>query len=299
MTETAGQLTINPHPPKARKEGSAGVAVGCEIAIVDDAGRPVAPMETGDVLVRGPTAMTGYENDPTNAVISPDGWLRTGDQGYLDDDGYLFLRGRKKESINRGGEKIWPGEVEAALLRHPAVAEAAAFAVPHDTLGEDVGALIVRRSGHDAGDKDIRRFASAELADYKLPSRIVFVERIPKGPTGKIARNRLAELWIAGNAVRTAAEEGALEPATEWDRLVAEAWSKTFGDPEGVHAGEDFFDRGGNSIHAAGIIARLEQSTGIRLTFEQFFDHSTVTAQARLIRDRLEPRLLGASAGNR
>ena len=135
----------------------------------------------------------GYENNPTaNEAAFTNGWFRTGDEGMLDDDGYLFLTGRLKEQINRGGEKISPLEIDDVVLRHPEIAEAVAFAIPHDKLGEDVGLAAVRVAGSDLSEKELRDYLSAQLAAFKLPRTIVFVDEIPKGATGKIQRIGLA-----------------------------------------------------------------------------------------------------------
>ena len=144
MTEASHQMASNPLPPRHRKAGSVGTAAGPQVAVMDDAGSLLDPGTTGEIVVRGPGITSGYvANEEANASAFTDGWFRTGDVGYLDADGYLFLTGRRKEIINRGGEKIAPREIDEVLLDHPAVAEAAAFAVPHDTLGEEVGAAVV------------------------------------------------------------------------------------------------------------------------------------------------------------
>src|SRR5262249_8393328 len=137
-------ITSNPLPPGKRKAGSAGVAAGTEIAVIDDGGHLLRSGENGEIVVSGPHAMQGYLNDPKdNKTTFANGWFRTGDQGYMDSDGYLFITGRLKEIINRGGEKISPREVDEVLLDHPAVTQAVTFAVPHATLGEDIAAAVV------------------------------------------------------------------------------------------------------------------------------------------------------------
>jgi acyl-CoA synthetase (AMP-forming)/AMP-acid ligase II len=135
----------------------------------------------------------GYENNPAaNAAAFTNGWFRTGDEGMLDDDGYLFLTGRLKEQINRGGEKISPLEIDDVVLRHPEIAEAVAFAIPHEMLGEDIGVAAVRVAGSALSEKDLRDYLSAQLAAFKVPRTILFVDEIPKGATGKIQRIGLA-----------------------------------------------------------------------------------------------------------
>ncbi len=148
----------------------------------------------GEVVIRGRNVTAGYENNPAaNATAFSDGWFRTGDQGIIDADGYLRLTGRLKELINRGGEKISPLEVDTVIMDHPAVEQCLTFAMPHDKLGEEVAAAIVLRQGQSATDAELREFAGKRLAAFKVPRRIVFLEEIPKGATGKLMRIGLAE----------------------------------------------------------------------------------------------------------
>ena len=194
MTEASHQMASNPLPPRSRKPGSVGVAAGPEIAVLDQAGNPVDAGQRGEVGIRGPNVTSGYENNPeANATAFSNGWFRTGDQGYLDEEGYLYITGRLKEIINRGGEKISPREVDEVLLAHPSVDQAVTFALPHPRLGEEVAAAIVLREGQAAEEKQLREFALQKLADFKVPSRFVFVDEIPKGPTGKLQRIGLAK----------------------------------------------------------------------------------------------------------
>jgi acyl-CoA synthetase (AMP-forming)/AMP-acid ligase II len=193
MTEAAHQMASNPLPPRARKAGSVGLAAGPEIAIMDDDGTLLPQGETGEVVIRGPNVTAGYAANPeANAKAFTNGWFRTGDQGMLDEQGYLFLTGRLKEQINRGGEKISPLEVDVALLDHPDIAEVCTFAIPHDKLGEEVAAIVVPRAGTAPDPQAIRDFAAARLAAFKVPRRILIMEAIPKGPTGKVQRVGLA-----------------------------------------------------------------------------------------------------------
>jgi acyl-CoA synthetase (AMP-forming)/AMP-acid ligase II len=194
MTEASHQMASNPLPPAVRKPGTVGVAAGPEIAIMDDAGTLLAPGSTGEIVIRGASVTAGYENNPkANAEAFSNGWFRTGDQGVLDADGYLSITGRLKEIINRGGEKISPREVDEVLMDHPAVAQVVTFAVPHDRLGEDVGAVVVLREGAAATERELREFVGQRLADYKVPRRIIFMDEIPKGATGKLQRIGLAQ----------------------------------------------------------------------------------------------------------
>jgi len=194
MTEAAHQMTSNPLPPRGRFAGSVGVAAGPDVAIMDEQGRLLPPGDVGEVVIRGPNVTAGYRNNPeANAAAFTDGWFRTGDQGVLDEKGYLRLTGRLKEIINRGGEKISPREVDEVLLDHPAVAQVVTFAMPHAMLGEDVAAAVVLRPGTEVSERDLRQFAGKRLADMKVPRRILFLEEIPRGSTGKLQRIGLAE----------------------------------------------------------------------------------------------------------
>jgi oxalate---CoA ligase len=191
LTET-GVVTLS--MPDARKPGSVGRTTGLEVAIADSSGNRLGTDAEGEVIVRGPSVTSGYLDDPeANEAAFRDGWFRTGDTGRMDSEGFLFLTGRLKEMISRGGEKIIPQEVDEALAGHPAVAEAAAFAFAHQTLGEDVAAAVVLRNGAAASELELRRFAATRLAAFKVPRRIVFVEDLPRSVTGKPQRAVLAE----------------------------------------------------------------------------------------------------------
>jgi acyl-CoA synthetase (AMP-forming)/AMP-acid ligase II len=201
MTEAAHQMASNPLPPQARKPGSVGPAAGPEIAVMDKEGQLLDRGSTAEVVIRGANVTPGYDKNPeANREAFTGGWFRTGDQGYLDEDGYLFLTGRLKEIINRGGEKISPREIDEVLLGHPSVQQAVTFALPHKTLGEDVAAAVVLAEGKTAEARDIQEFAQQKLARFKVPSRIIFLDEIPKGPTGKLQRIGLAEkLGLTGD----------------------------------------------------------------------------------------------------
>ncbi len=193
MTEASHQMACNPLPPAPSKPGSVGLPTGIDIAILDRDNRALPTGERGEVSIRGATVVDGYENNPAaNETAFTDGWFRTGDEGMFDPDGYLFLTGRLKEQINRGGEKIAPLEIDEVLLRHPAVGQAVAFAIPHDKLGEDVGAAVVLHTGEQVSERELRDHISQHLAPFKVPKTIVFVEEIPKGATGKVQRIGLA-----------------------------------------------------------------------------------------------------------
>jgi long-chain acyl-CoA synthetase len=193
LTELSGLATTYVHG-QPRKAGSVGMALGdTELRIVSLDGEPLGPGEVGEVQFRGPSVVPGYWNDPeaTRETIDAHGWLATGDVGYRDDEGYLFLVDRRKEMIIRGGYNVYPREVEEALYAHPAVLEAAVVGVPHETLGEDVAALVVLRPGARATADELQAWTKERVAAYKYPRRIAFVDDLPKGPTGKILKRAI------------------------------------------------------------------------------------------------------------
>ena len=193
MTEAAHQMASNPLRG-VRKLGAVGPAAGPEIAVMGEDGALPPPGTVGEVVIRGDNVFAGYENnEKANAEAFRNGWFRTGDQGVLDEDGYLRLTGRLKEIINRGGEKISPREVDEALMDHPAVAQVVCFAMKHDKLGEDVAAAVVLREGAAATEAELRAFVGEKLAAFKAPRRVLFLAEIPKGATGKLQRIGLAE----------------------------------------------------------------------------------------------------------
>jgi len=194
MTEAAHQMASNPLPPKSRKAGSVGLAAGPEISIMDEAGTLLPSGSKGEIVIRGPNVFTSYENNPkATEEAFTNGWFRTGDQGAMDAGGYVALTGRLKEIIYRGGEKVSPREVDDILMEHPAVDQVVTFAMPHAKLGEDVAAAVVLKDGAEADIASIRDFAAKRLAAFKVPGKIVFLEEIPKGATGKLQRVGLAE----------------------------------------------------------------------------------------------------------
>jgi acyl-CoA synthetase (AMP-forming)/AMP-acid ligase II len=194
MTEAAHQMASNPLPPRARKPGTVGIAAGPEVAIMGESGGLLLPGQTGEIVIRGANVTAGYEsNDKANAEAFTHGWFRTGDQGVIDEEGYLSITGRLKEIINRGGEKISPREVDEVLMDHAAVAQVVTFAVPHTMLGEDVAAAVVLRENQACTEAELREFARGRLAEFKVPRKILFMAEIPKGATGKMVRIGLAE----------------------------------------------------------------------------------------------------------
>jgi acyl-CoA synthetase (AMP-forming)/AMP-acid ligase II len=192
MTEASHQVATNPLPPLPHKPGTVGPGPG--VSIIDETGWHLAANTRGEVVVRGPNVVRGYRNNPeANAAAFIDGWFRTGDIGLIDNDGYLALTGRIKDLINRGGEKISPVEIEAVLLEHPAVSEAAVFGVPDPKYGEEVSAAVVLRAAATA--QELQAYCGARLADFKVPKLIHQVSAIPKNAMGKVQRRDLTALF--------------------------------------------------------------------------------------------------------
>jgi acyl-CoA synthetase (AMP-forming)/AMP-acid ligase II len=193
MTEAAHQMTSNPLPPRHRKPGSVGVGAGIRISVMDAQGNHLGTGQRGEVVIQGANVFRGYENNPeANARSFVNGWFRTGDQGYLDDDCYLHLTGRIKDIIIRGGENIAPHEVDEILLRNPAIASAVTFGFMHPTLGEEVAAAVVLHEPGSLTESSLLKYCCEHMAEYKAPKKIYFVESIPTTGTGKIRRRAVA-----------------------------------------------------------------------------------------------------------
>lgn len=279
MTEAAHQMACNPLPPGQRRSGSVGLAAGPEVAVMSEDGEMLPSDTIGELVIRGPNVMAGYlNNDTANQGAFTNGWFRTGDQGRMDADGYIEITGRLKEIVNRGGEKVSPREIDETLLEHEAVGQAVAFAVPHDSLGEDLFAAVVRTS--DVSEEELRNYAFEKLAAFKVPTRIVFVDVIPKGPTGKLQRIGLHEKL--GGALEVAY----VSPRTEMEEALAEFWQDVLGG-EPIGALDNFFARGGDSLKGVTLIANLQQGFDIDLDIESVFRLPTLAAQASHIEEVL------------
>lgn len=290
MTEAASQIASNPLPSKPRKAGSVGPAAGPMIAIWDHEGKGLAPGEIGEIVLRGPNVIRAYLNDEAaNETAFADGWFRTGDQGYLDQDGYLFITGRLKEMINRGGQNIAPREIEEALLTHAEVNQAVAFALPHPTLGEEVGTAVVLSRGAVVDQGQLQDLVATHLAPHKRPRKIVILDDLPKGPTGKLQRIGLAERLgllagdapIAGTPMTRSGELTATEQRVRriwWDVLKIER----------IDRDDDFFLLGGDSLSAVRVLSRIETAFQASIPLATLFERSTIAALAACI-DAAEP----------
>jgi long-chain acyl-CoA synthetase len=192
LSESSPVASFN-HPDRERKPGSIGTPIeGVEMQVVDEEGNEVPQGDVGEILIRGHNVMKGYWNrDEETTETIRDGWLHTGDMGKVDEDGYFFIVDRKKDLIIRGGYNVYPREIEEILYEHPAVREAAVLAIPHDEYGEEVGAAVALKDGEDAGEDELRDYIKEQVAAYKYPRRIWFVDELPKGPTGKILKREI------------------------------------------------------------------------------------------------------------
>ncbi|BAY08431.1 alpha/beta fold hydrolase [Calothrix sp. NIES-2098] len=277
MTETGCIIALNPLPPRQRKPGSVGIATGMKLAIMDEAGNLLQPYEVGEIVVQGGHVMLAYENNPVaNQNSFTNGWFRTGDQGYLDNEGYLFLTGRLKEQINRGGEKIAPREIDDVLLDHPAVDQAVAFAVPHPTLGEDLAAAIVLRPNTTVTEQEIREFVATKLAGFKVPNQIIFIPEIPKGSTGKLQRIGLAQ------KLKEQLQAKFLAPRTEIEKRLAAIWTQLLNLKEvGIY--DNFFALGGDSLLAVRLFAQIEEKFRKNLPLSTLINAPTIEQLAQIV----------------
>ncbi len=273
MTEASHEMASNPLSG-LRKAGSVGLPTGVEVALMDESGQILGSGATGEIVIRGPGVTAGYENNASaNANAYCDGWFRTGDQGRFDGDGYLYISGRLKEIVNRGGEKISPREIDEALLEHPDVLQAVAFAVPHPTLGEDLAAAVILCDGAKADEFGLRNFLFARLASFKVPSSIAFVDAVPKGVTGKIQRTTLHEKL--GHLLRKAF----IAPRSDIERSLDLVFRDVLGcEPVGVD--DNFFFLGGDSLKGAQVMARIAAKHGVEVAVPVLFSHPTIASLA-------------------
>lgn len=285
----AAQIAANLPPPGSNRPGTCGRPWPDTLAVVSEDGHFLTAGERGEIWIRGPTVFSGYLDAPElNQSAFIDGWFRTGDIGSLDEDGFLSLHGRLNELINRGGEKIAPAEIESALLRHPAVAEAAAFAISHPRLGEDVAAAIIAHHGAQTTALEIREFLQRELASFKVPRRILILDQLPKGATGKVQRRRLREALdgppdhqraMPSPVVRDGSLDLEDELLTMWRRLLKS---------DSVTIDDDFFASGGDSLLAMEMLIQLEQLIGQAVPETILFGAETIRRFIRKIDTQID-----------
>jgi acyl-CoA synthetase (AMP-forming)/AMP-acid ligase II/acyl carrier protein len=286
MTE-ACPIAVDTFIPGGSVPNSAGKSCGLEIRIMGPGGQLTSPGVEGEIVVRGPAVFSGYLDDPeANRAAFQDGWFRTGDLGRLDADGNLFVTGRLKEMINRGGEKVVPSEVDAVMASHPAVLEAAAFSVPHPTLGEDVACAVVLRPATESPLRagELRRFAAAQLARFKVPSRIYFVDEIPRGELGKPQRWVLAERLGGKRGAPPSPAEMSNRKSDEVFYRAYEIWTRIL-ERDDLGFEENFFDAGGDSLGAITMLAEVDQRFGSQASAlaASFLDEPTLAHLVELV----------------
>ncbi|HUF64108.1 MAG TPA: non-ribosomal peptide synthetase [Verrucomicrobiales bacterium] len=291
MTEASHQIACNPLPPAPRKPGTVGLPAGPDVVVLDAEGRAVAQGETGEICIRGESVFNGYLDRPeVNAEAFVAGWFRTGDLGYFDAGGYLTICGRLKEMINRGGEKIAPREIDEVLLQHPAVTQAVAFSVPDARLGEEIAAAVVCSPGVRIEERELRKWVADRLAAFKAPRRVLFLEDIPKGATGKIQRLQLAkQLGIdgvdgAGSMDSREATESRDFPADGEAGLplMRRLWKEVLRSDAGEQ-GVGFVEAGGDSVTATQLAARIWEESGVEIPVWELLDRSTMRGMASLL----------------
>jgi acyl-CoA synthetase (AMP-forming)/AMP-acid ligase II/acyl carrier protein len=287
MTEAATQIAAN--PLQRRKPGSVGRPAGPEIAILDSEGRRLPAGKRGEIALRGPTITRGYDNDAAaTASAFRDNWFLTGDLGYLDAEGYLFIVGRIKEIIHKGGQKVAPAEVEDALLGHPDVIDAAVFPVPHGRLGADVAAAVVLRQDATVSAERLRDFARERLAGFKVPGLIHIVPEIPKGGGGKIKRGELAAAFSKAPPAGDKPGGEIVSPRSELEAQLAGIWADLL-DIDQVGVDQDVFALGVDSLAMTQMILRLEERFGVDFSFEDIFNAPTVAALALRVESAKKP----------
>lgn len=270
-----GMMAANAPPPGRRKPGTVGRVPEGELVIRDDAGNTVKPGELGEIFISGPSVTPGYIVDEEQVRTGlRDGWLPTGDTGSIDEDGFLTIRGRLKELINRGGEKISPIEIESAVLLHPDVKEAAAFGVPHPRLGENTAMAVVLKPGAATTANELRSFIRRRLPAFKVPQCIDIVDALPKGNTGKVSRRTLRGLVIGRDRPRAA-------PESVLEMQIAEIWRRLLkSDKVGID--DDFFEAGGDSLLAEQMLLEFESIVNQTIPASELAEVSTIRGLAAI-----------------
>lgn len=280
LTES-GMMVTNRLKHHLRKPSTCGKAPADTVAIAGPDGELLPPGEIGEILVRGPTVTSGYLDDPAaNAKLFVGDWLRTGDLGCLDDDRFLTIRGRTREVINSSGIKIMPSEIDAQLMGHPAIAEAAAFGLPHPRSGEQVAAAVVVRQGRSATATELREWLTTRLAQYKIPRRILFVESLPRALTGKVQRLKLAELARKAS-FRNQRADGLPQDYAMTESELGQLWAELLGRDGQIGLDDDFFEIGGDSFLAVRMLLEIERLAGMSLPDDFLYKASTIREFAK------------------
>ena len=283
MTE-AYQIAANPLPPGQRRLGSVGTATGTQIAVADESGSHLPAGVEGEVIVHGPAVFAGYSAPAgANDEAFFGEWFRTGDLGRLSDDGYLTITGRRKEQINRGGEKIAPREVDEALLAHPDIAAVMAFAIPDPLLGEEVGAAIVARAGAHVDARSVRAFLNGRIAPFKVPRRVLLVDHLPKSSTGKLQRVGFAELHEAELAALGAPRATKVGDERSTTERLGGIWQELLETEQPLAPTDHFFELGGTSLLTMELVERIEIAFEVDLPVIDVLDVPTLEEMAARI----------------
>ena len=272
LTETASTICSNLLPPGQRKLGSVGVPINAELFILDDAEQQAPTGVDGEILLRGAGVIREYLG------VQPDGafWegcLRTGDIGHVDDDGYLYVVGRKKEVIKRGGHSVFPLEIDNALTTHPAVAEAITFSIPHDTLGEDVMAAVVGKPDARIDPGGLREHLSSSLSSYKIPTRVLVVDRIPRNAIGKALRREMPKQLASQLAPESRS------PSTPMEQALLAIWRKVLRRDD-VGVTDNVFQFGADPLRAEMASGLIDEASSVRMSTKVLYSMPTVREQA-------------------
>lgn len=284
MTEATHQIAANPLPPAARKRGSVGTGTGVDIAVLGARGERLPSGADGEIVIRGANVFGGYDDDVAQPFIH--GWFRTGDRGHLDPDGYLYITGRIKEMINRGGETIPPREIEDVLLEHPDIADAAAVGIPHERLGETVAAAVVVRDGARLTETELRKFVGTRLSPSMIPARVVFLQEIPRSATGKLRCVELDRRLLTG---RPQPEQRPAAAPEDIAARLTTAWAHLLG-ADDVGVDDSLSALGNDSLLSVRMANRVESWFDVPVPLVDFFLADTVADQAELIRTLLTER---------
>lgn len=282
-TECSAYISSN--RPHNRKTGSQGLPMpGTDVRVIDEEGNNLPAGHIGEMIVRGPGVFDGYEGDAElNASAFYEGYFRTGDLVYRDEDGFIFIAGRIKEQINRGGMKVSPMKVDDVILRHPAVRQCVTFGVPDERLGEEIACAVIAHPGKPVNEIELQRHAAAHLGDFEVPRRIILLDEIPKGPTGKIVRIGLAQkLGLGAGSPSAAPVAHAIDPDTPIQQMVASLWSVVL-KTHVVDIDTTFMQLGGDSLQATQMVLEVEREFGIRIPIAALFTHGTIRKLSELI----------------
>lgn len=278
MTEASPLITTNELPPGSRKPGSVGKSFGTEVVIMDSKNNYLPKLTHGEIAIKGDNVFRGYESNPqANSIQFSNGWFFTGDIGYFDNEGFLFLTGRSKELVNKGGEKVSPYEIEEVLNKHPSISESAIFSVPHNTLGEDIAAAIVFNENKFASSDELKIHVSKFLSEFKIPTTFLSLTKLPRNNIGKILRSELKEIYENRNIKKIK-----VEPQNSTQKLLLQIWSAEIHN-ELISVDDDFQELGGDSLALTRILSIIEEFFGIELSEHSYLDMNSIEKMSKII----------------